>query len=182
MWAASEPLVARSSSKSKPQEPTRVPYQDDSISVRSLSAKPGQKLMAMQQRMSTQESRLGQAQPAIKEESEESSPKGRATPASEYSYYEEETGVAGHQKGKRSGSTTKGQHREQAKHASAAQERGAAKSGGHGQIHPGRARAAPDRAPGKKQKPHSRSAHGAHDEGHSNHERAATHSHQASDA
>jgi hypothetical protein len=182
VWAASEPLVARASSKSKPAEPTRVPYQEDGTSVRSLSAKPGQKLMAMKQRMSTQESRLSQAQPAIKEESEESSPKGRATPASEYSYYEEEAGVAGHQKGKRGGNTTKGQHREQAKHASAAQKRGAAKSGGHGQIQPGRARAVPDRAQGKKQKPLSQSAHGVHDEGDSKHERPAKHSQQASDA
>ena len=182
MWTSSEPPVARSSSTSKPKEPIRVPYQEDGTSVRSLSAKPGQKLMAMKSRMSTQESRLSHAQPAIKEESDESSPKGRATPASEYSYYDDETGASGHQKGKRGGITAKGQHRDQAKHASAAQKRGAAKSGGHGQSQPGRTRAAPDRAPGKKQKPHSRSAHGAHDEGHSNHERAATHSHQASDA
>jgi len=68
--------------------------------------------------MTAQDSRLSQAQPAIKEESEESSPKGRATPASEYSYYEEETGVSGQQKGKRGGTTSKVQHRDQAKHAS----------------------------------------------------------------
>ena len=75
--------------------------------MRSLSTKSGQKLMAMQQRMSTQESRLSQAQPAIKEESEESSPKGRVTPASEYSYHEEERGITGQQKGKQGGTAAK---------------------------------------------------------------------------
>ena len=100
--------------------------------MRSLSAKPGQKLMAMKSRMSTQESRLSHSQPAIKEESDESSPKGRATPASEHSYDDDDIGVSGQQKGKRGGIAAKGQHRDQAKHGSAAQKRGAAKSGGHG--------------------------------------------------
>ena len=85
VWTASEPPAARSGSTSKPKEPIRVPYQEDATSVRSLAAKPGHKLMAMKSRMSTQESRLSQAQPAIKEESDESSPKGRSTPASEHS-------------------------------------------------------------------------------------------------
>jgi hypothetical protein len=150
--------------------------------VRSLSAKPGQKLIAMKQRMTAQESRLSQAQSAIKEESEESSPKGRVTPASEYSYYEEETGVSGQQKGKRSGTTSKAQNRDQAKHASAAQKRNTSKSGGYGHSYPGRTRAAPDRAPGKKQENHSRSPSGTHDEGNGKNERPSGHSNQATDA